>query len=85
MNSPWENKNVNAIQSTVKMCDFSVFFFSLMRENGLLEYLLNILEQIRYSLCNITQAIKIFYVQTRSDPIPGNKILIPHNLSIFVH
>jgi len=51
----------------VKMCDFSVFFFSLMRENGLLKYLLNILEQVLYSLCNKTQAIKIFYIQTRSD------------------
>jgi len=67
MNSPRENKNVNTMQSTVKMCDFSVFFFSLMKENGLFEYLLSILEQVWYSLCNITQAIKIFYVQTRSD------------------
>jgi len=70
MNSPKENKNVNTMQTTVKMCDFSVFFFSLMRENGLLEYLLNILEQVLYSLRNKTQAIKIFYVQTRSDRTP---------------
>jgi Mg2+/citrate symporter len=67
MNIPRENKNVNTMQGIVKMCDFSVFFFSLMRENGLLEYLLNILEQVLYSLCNKTQAVKIFYIQTRSD------------------
>jgi len=70
LNSPTENKNVNTMQTIVKMCDFSVFFFSLMSENGLLEYLLNILEQVLYSLCNKTKAIKIFYIQTRSDRTP---------------
>jgi hypothetical protein len=58
LNSPIENKNVNTMQSIVKMFDFSVFFFSLMRENGLLEYLLNILEQVLYSLCNKIKQLK---------------------------
>jgi hypothetical protein len=70
MNSPRENKNVNTMHSIVKMCDFSVLFFSLMRENALLEYLHNILEQVLYNLCNKPQAIKIFYTQSRSDRTP---------------
>lgn len=70
MNSPRDNKNVDTMQSIVKTCDFSVFFFSLMRENGLLVYLLNILEQVLYSMCNKTQAIKIFYIQTQNDRTP---------------
>lgn len=64
MNSSRENKNANMMQPTVKMCDFSVFFFSLMRKNGLLKDLPNILEKVLYSACNKTEVIKIFYVQT---------------------
>jgi hypothetical protein len=70
MNSPTENKNVNIMQCIVKMSNFSAFYFSLMRENGLPEDLPNILEQVLYSLCNKTQAIRNVYAQTRSDRTP---------------
>jgi hypothetical protein len=60
----------NKMQCIVKMSNFSVFYFSLMRENWLPEDLPNILENVLYSLCNKTQAIRNVYVQTRSDRTP---------------